>query len=249
MNELENIAMTEEEEKKEEKALKPKRKSSKPTIWRGAKNLYCEFPLLVMLFKVFALAVGCCFVLIVGLIALSGGMSLKDFTTQCQVWGLMLVVFETLALVGYYLWAWAQGGVDDWEYTMGHNSISGRKIAHAEWRLKMLRAIGLVLMLFPAKPGQKLAMRNLYRDLTDKSELILLSSVSEVVANKKKGKILLKMKDGSTAKDIRVPREDFDRILELINERMAAKKTRTRSKRTAATRKTTRQKKENEETT
>ena len=30
-----------------------------------------------------------------------------------QIWGVMFAVFETLGVLGYYLWAWAQGGVDD----------------------------------------------------------------------------------------------------------------------------------------
>ena len=194
--------------------------------WTHTRRLYCEWGNLKACLKAFAIAIAICFVLTVVIGICADGMSAKGILLWCKVWGLIFLGFELTAILAYYLWAWAQGGVDEWEYTMVKWRVTGRKIVHKAWRMKVLRAFAWVLMLAPSRPGQKMALRQLLYDNTQKEVDIWFCSVKGVSGNEKRGVVVLDTKNGK--KEIGVPREDYAEILAHVTENIQPPKPRKR---------------------
>ena len=192
--------------------------------WVHTKRLYRDWGSIRTCFIAFTIAPTIAFVFFTVVCGFMDGFSLKMLSTQGSIWGLMLLVFWVLLLPSYYLWAWAHGGVEEWEYEMDARGIKGRRIAHNEGRLKFLRAIAWIMALFPMKPGQRMALNNFLHDKGKKNLHVDLVMLRGVTCDEKKGKISIDTFNGS--EDIFVPREDYAEVLTYIEGRIPKKKAR-----------------------
>ena len=190
--------------------------------WTHVRRLYRDWGSLKTVLKAFALAIAICFALVVGLVACAGGMTLKDFGMWCKIWGVILLGFEAMALVCYFIWAWANGGVDEWEYEMDDFGIHGAKVVHNPGRMKFLRSFAWILMLAPGRPSQKMAMRGLLYDNTQKTIDVPFSGVREVSGDEAKGKVVFQTSGDPV--EIGVPSEDYAEIFAYVSERVQAPK-------------------------
>ena len=194
--------------------------------WVHAKHLYRDWSSIKLCLMVFTLVPAGAFVFFTVVCGFMDGFTLKLLYTQASIWGLVLLIFMVLLLPSYYLWAWAQGGVDEWEYEMDARGIKGRKVAHNQGRLKFLRSIAWIMALFPMKPGQRLALNNFLYDRGKKDVHVDLLMLKGVTCDEKKGKIAIETFYGS--EDILVPREAYAEVLAFIEQRLQKKPKRQR---------------------
>lgn len=190
--------------------------------WVHAKHLYRDWSSIKACLIAFTIASAIAFVFFTVVCGFADGFSLSLLSTQGKIWGLVFLIFMALLLPSYYLWAWAHGGVDEWEYEMDARGIKGRKIAHNKGRLKFLRSIAWIMMLFPMKPGQRVALNNFLYDKGKKEKHIDLIMLRGVERDEKKGKLAIETFNGS--EDVHVPREDYAEVLAYIEERIPKKK-------------------------
>ena len=190
--------------------------------WVHAKHLYRDWGSIKACLIAFTIAPAIAFVFFTVVCGFADGFSLSLMSAQGKIWGLVFLIFMALLLPSYYLWAWAHGGVDEWEYEMDRRGIKGRKIAHNKGRLKFLRSIAWIMMLFPMKPGQRVALNNFLYDKGKKEKNIDLIMLRGVECDEKKGKIAIETFNGS--EDIHVPREDYAEVREFIEQRLPKKK-------------------------
>ena len=189
--------------------------------WVYTKHLYRDWSSLKVCLKVFSLTIIICFALITVICGFADGFSLNLLAVQGKIWGAVLLGFWLLTFVALYIWAWANGGVDEWAYEMDNRGIKGRKIVHKAWRMKLLRGVAWILMLAPAKPGQKLALRGLLYDNEKKGKDVDLVMLKGVEGDEKKGKIAIDTFNGS--EEVFVPREDYAKVLAFIEHRLPKK--------------------------
>ena len=190
--------------------------------WVHTKHLYRDWSSIKLCLMVFTLMPAGASVFFTVVCSFMDGFTLKLLYTQASIWGLVLFIFMVLLIPSYYLWAWAQGGVDEWEYEMDSRGIKGRKIVHNQGRLKFLRSIAWIMALFPMKPGQRLALNNFLYDRGKKEVHVDLVMLRSVTCDEKKGKIAIETFYGS--EDIFVPREDYAEVLAFIEQRLQKKK-------------------------
>ena len=190
--------------------------------WVHTKHLYRDWGSIKACLIAFTIAPAIAFVFFTVVCGFADGFSLSLLSTQGKIWGLVFLIFMALLLPSYYLWAWAHGGVDEWEYEMDARGIKGRKIAHNQARLKFLRSIAWIMMLFPMKPGQRVALNNFLYDKGKKEKTIDLIMLRGVERDEKKGKLAIETFNGS--EDVHVPREDYAEVLAYIEERIPRKK-------------------------
>ena len=190
--------------------------------WVHAKHLYRDWSSIKACLIAFTIAPAIAFVFFTVVCGFADGFSLSLMSAQGKIWGLVFLIFMALLLPSYYLWAWAHGGVDEWEYEMDARGIKGRKISHNQGRLKFLRSIAWIMMLFPMKPGQRVALNNFLYDKGKKEKNIDLIMLRGVECDEKKGKIAIETSNGS--EDIHVPREDYAEVREFIEQRLPKKK-------------------------
>lgn len=190
--------------------------------WVHTKHLYRDWGSIKACLIAFTIAPAIAFVFFTVVCGFADGFSLSLLSTQGKIWGLVFLIFMALLLPSYYLWAWAHGGVDEWEYEMDARGIKGRKIAHNQGRLKFLRSIAWIMMLFPMKPGQRVALNNFLYDKGKKEKTIDLIMLRGVERDEKKGKLAIETFNGS--EDVHVPREDYAEVLAYIEERIPRKK-------------------------
>lgn len=190
--------------------------------WVHTKHLYRDWSSIKLCLMVFTLIPAGAFVFFTITCGFMDGFTLKLLCTQASIWGLALLIFMVLLLPSYYLWAWAQGGVDEWEYEMDACGIKGRKIAHNQGRLKFLRSIAWIMVLFPMKPGQRMALQNFLYDRGKKEKNIDLIMLRGVECDEKKGKIAIETFGGS--EEVFVPREDYAEVRAFIEQRLPKKK-------------------------
>lgn len=190
--------------------------------WVHTKHLYRDWGSIKACLIAFTIAPAIAFVFFTVVCGFADGFSLSLLSTQGKIWGLVFLIFMALLLPSYYLWAWAHGGVDEWEYEMDARGIKGRKIAHNQGRLKFLRSIAWIMMLFPMKPGQRVALNNFLYDKGKKEKNIDLVMPRGVERDEKKGKLAIETFNGS--EDVHVPREDYAEVLAYIEERIPKKK-------------------------
>ena len=190
--------------------------------WVHAKHLYRDWSSIKACLIAFTIAPAIAFVFFTVVCGFADGFSLSLMSAQGKIWGLVFLIFMVLLLPSYYLWAWAHGGVDEWEYEMDARGIKGRKIAHNQGRLKFLRSIAWIMMLFPMKPGQRVALNNFLYDKGKKEKNIDLIMLRGVECDEKKGKIAIETFNGS--EDIHVPREDYAEVREFIEQHLPKKK-------------------------
>ena len=190
--------------------------------WVHTKRLYRDWGSIKVCVIAFSIAPAIAFVFFTICFGFMEGFTLKLLYTQASIWGLAFLIFMVLLLPSYYLWAWAQGGVDEWEYEMDACGIKGRKIAHNQGRLKFLRSIAWIMVLFPMKPGQRIALNNFLYDRGKKQLHVDLVMLKGVTCDEKKGKIVTDTFNG--AEEIFVPREDYAEVLAFIEQRLPKKK-------------------------
>ena len=190
--------------------------------WVHARRLYRDWGSMKLCFTVFSLIPVGAFVFFSVVCGFADGFSLEMLAMWGKVWGLVLLIIWALLLPAYYLWAWAQGGLDEWEYEMDARGIKGRKIAHNQGRLKFLRSIAWIMMLFPMKPGQRVALNNFLYDRGKKKKDVDLVMLKGITCDEKKGKIAIETFYGS--EDVFVPREDYAEVREFIEQRLPKKK-------------------------
>jgi hypothetical protein len=190
--------------------------------WVHAKHLYRDWSSIKACLIAFTIAPAIAFVFFTVVCGFADGFSLSLMSAQGKIWGLVFLIFMVLLLPSYYLWAWAHGGVDEWEYEMDARGIKGRKIAHNQGRLKFLRSIAWIMMLFPMKPGQRVALNNFLYDRGKKEKDIDLIMLRNVECEEKKGKIAIETFGGS--EEVFVPREDYAEVRAFIEQRLPKKK-------------------------
>ena len=190
--------------------------------WVHAKHLYRDWSSIKACLIAFTIAPAIAFVFFTVVCGFADGFSLSLMSAQGKIWGLVFLIFMVLLLPSYYLWAWAHGGVDEWEYEMDARGIKGRKISHNQGRLKSLRSIAWIMMFFPMKPGQRVALNNFLYDKGKKEKNIDLIMLRGVECDEKKGKIAIETFGGSA--DVFVPREDYAEVREFIEQRLPKKK-------------------------
>ena len=190
--------------------------------WTHVKSLYRDWGSLNTCLVVFTLIPVGMFVFFTVVLGFSEGFSLNLLSTFGMLCGGLILGFWVLTLPAYYLLAWAQGGVDEWEYEMDSRGIKGRKIVHNQGRLKFLRSIAWIMALFPMKPGQRMALNNFLHGKGKKEKNIDLVMLKGVTCDEKKGKIVIETVYGS--EDIHVPREDYAEVRAFIEQRLQKKK-------------------------
>lgn len=195
--------------------------------WTHTTRLYRKLGNLRSVVVALAVTVAISFVL-VQLLCISS-MSFKFFLSQCRIWGLILGGMLLLSIVGYYIWAWAHGGVDERAYAMDEHGIRCRQVVHCAGRMKFLRGFACILMLAPQKPGQRLAMRNLLHDVSSDETKLDFAEMQSASGDAVKGVIKLQMQ--GEWKEIAVSPEDFDEAVSYIQERIQCG-TRRRKKKT-----------------
>jgi len=142
--------------------------------------------------------------------------SLKLFTVPSIVGGGSFVFLTAFTLPCLFLLAWANGGVDEWECELDRHGINGRKISHNQGRLKFLRSIAWIMMLFPMKPGQRMALHNFLYDKGQKEKYFDLSMLRGATCDEKRGKIAIDTLNG--VESIYMPREAYAEVVEFIEE-------------------------------
>ena len=186
--------------------------------WVHTKHLYRDWGSMKVCLMVFSLVPAGAFVFFTVVCGFMDGFSLKMLALWGKIWGLVLLIFWALLLPSYYLWAWAHGGLDEWEYEMDARGIKGRKIAHNQGRLKFLRSIAWIMVLFPMKPGQRMALNNFLYDKGKKEAHVDLVMLRDVSGDEKKGKISINTFSGEA--EIFVPREDYPEVLAYLENRL-----------------------------
>jgi len=191
--------------------------------WVSTRNLYRDdfWYKLKACLKAFGIVALIMFVFLLVVFAFADGFSLKMFILPSEIAGGVFLLFAVLTLPSLFLLAWANGGVDEWEYEMDRRGIKGRKIVHKAWRMKVLRALAWITMFFPAKPGQRMAMRQLLYDNEKKEKHVDLIMLKDFTCDEKKGKIAINTLDG--AEEIHVPRENYAEVAAFIEERLQKK--------------------------
>ena len=190
--------------------------------WVHTKRLYRDWSSIKMCIMVFTLIPAGAFVFFTITCGFMDGFTLKLLYTQASIWGLVLLIFMALLFPAYYLMAWAHGGVDEWEYEMDSRGVKGRKIAHNQGRLKFLRSIAWIMVLFPMKPGQRMALQNFLYDRGKKEKDIDLIMLRGVECDEKKDMIKITTVYGE--EEIHVPREDYAEVRAFIEQRLPKKK-------------------------
>ena len=184
--------------------------------WTHTTNLYREWSNLKAVFIALGITVGICFVL-VNLLCI-GSMSKDFFLFQCKLWGYILGGGILLSIIAYAIWAWANGGVHEREYTVDGKGIKERRIVHCPGRMKFLRGFTWIMLLMPGRPNQKMAMRGLLHDTSEKGIKVDFAKVKTLVGDRAAGTITLQTKSGQ--KEIFVPREDYAEILDRITKHL-----------------------------
>ena len=182
--------------------------------WVHAKHLYLDWSSIKACLIAFTIAPAIAFVFFTVVCGFADGFSLGLMSAQGKIWGLVFLIFMVLLLPSYYFWAWAHGGVDEWEYEMDARGIKGRKIVHKAWRMKVLRALAWFTMFFPAKPGQRIAMRQLLYDNEKKGKYFDLSMLRGAICDENRGKISFDTLNGVEV--ICMPREVYAEVAEFI---------------------------------
>ena len=162
------------------------------------------------------------FLFILFLIAEKFRFSLKLFTLPSIVGGGSFVFLTAFTLPSLFLFAWANGGVDEWECELDRHGINGRKISHNQGRLKFLRSIAWIMMLFPMKPGQRMALHNFLYDKGQKEKYFDLSMLMGATCDEKRSKIAIDTWNG--AEEIDVPHEVYAEVVAFIGERLQKKR-------------------------
>ena len=172
--------------------------------------------------KAFALTSAIPFVFFTVILGFADEFSLDSLVLQGKIWGGVFLLLCVLTFPCLFIWAWANGGVDEWAYEMNKSGIRGRKIVHKPGRMKVLRALAWIAMFMPAKPGQKMGLRRLLYDNSEKEKHVDLVMLRGVSGDEKKGKISIDTFNGAT--DIFVPLDDYAEVLEYIEGRLPKKK-------------------------
>lgn len=194
--------------------------------WVHAKHLYRDWSSIKACLIAFTIAPAIAFVFFTVVCGFADGFSLSLMSAQGKIWGLVFLIFMALLLPSYYLWAWAHGGVDEWEYEMDARGIKGRKIAHNKGRLKFLRSIAWIMMLFPMKPGQRVALNNFLYDKGQKEKHVDLIMLKDFICDERRGSIAIDTLNG--AEEIYVPREVYAEVVAFIGERKTKRRTRSK---------------------
>ena len=172
--------------------------------------------------KAFALAAAMPFVFFTVILGFAEGFSLDSLVLQGKIWGGVFLLLCVLTFPSLLVWAWANGGVDEWAYEMDKSGIRGRKLVRKPGRMKVLRAFAWIAMFMPAKPGQKTALRRLFYDDPEKEKHVDLVMLRGVSGDEKTGRISIDTFNGAT--EIAVPRDDYAEVLEYIESRLPKKK-------------------------
>ena len=194
--------------------------------WVHAKHLYRDWSSIKACLIAFTIAPAIAFVFFTVVCGFADGFSLSLMSAQGKIWGLVFLIFMALLLPSYYLWAWAHGGVDEWEYEMDARGIKGRKIAHNQGRLKFLRSIAWIMMLFPMKPGQRMALHNFLYDKGQKEKYVDLIMLKDFICDERRGSIAIDTLNG--AEEIYVPHEVYAEVVAFIGERKTKRRTRSK---------------------
>ena len=191
--------------------------------WTHVRRLYRDWGAIMTLLKILTLTMVTIFAVMTVLCGFKDGFSLKLLTSMSTLSGIVILIIWVLIVPSYYLWAWANGGVDEWEFEMDDYGIEGRKVVRKAGRIKLLRGIACILMILPSRGNQKMAMRSIFYDSRKNKVDVLFSSVKGVACDEKKGLIFLYT--GGDSKEIHVPREYYAEVLAFIEERLQRKKT------------------------
>ena len=189
--------------------------------WTYTKHLYRDWGGIKACLIAFTIAPAAAFAFFTVVCGFMDGFSLRLLALQGKIWGAVLLGSWLMTFLALFIWAWANGGVDEWEYEMDGRGIKGRKIVRKAWRMKLLRGFAWILMLAPAKPGQKLALRGLLYDNEKKEKKVDLVMLRGVECDEKKGRIAMDTFNGSA--EIFVPGEDYAEVLALIERRLPKK--------------------------
>ena len=84
--------------------------------------------------------------------------------------------------------------------------------------MKFLRGFTWIMLLMPGRPNQKMAMRGLLHDTSEKGIKVDFAKVKTLVGDRTAGTITLQTKSGP--KEIFVPREDYAEILDRITKHL-----------------------------
>lgn len=172
--------------------------------------------------EAFALTAAIPFVFFTVIIGFADEFTLDGLVLQSKIWGGVFLLLCVLTFPCLFIWAWANGGVDEWAYEMDKSAIRGRKILHNPGRMKVLRAFAWIAMFMPAKPGQKMALRRLLYDNSEKEKYVGIVRLKSVSGDEKNGKISIDTFNGAT--EIFVPHDGYAEVLEYLEGRLAKKK-------------------------
>ncbi len=182
--------------------------------WTHVRRLYRDWGAVMTFLKMLTLSMVMIFAFMTVLGGFKNGFSLKLLTSVGAVLGIVILGIWMVIVPSYYIWAWANGGVDEWECELDRHGINGRKIAHNQGRLKFLRSIAWIMMLFPMKLGQRMALHNFLYDKGQKEKYFDLSMLRGATCDEKRGKIAIDTLNG--IESIYMPREVYAEVAEFI---------------------------------
>lgn len=182
--------------------------------WTHARSLYRDWGGFMTFLKMLSLSIAGIIAFAMVLYGFKAGFSLDLLASLGKFLGVILLVIWVITVSAYCFWAWANGGVDEWEFEMDDFGIEGRKVVRKAWRMKVLRGIAWILLPIPALISRKTAKGSLFVDIP-------FSSVEGVSCNEKKELIFLYMM--GCPKDIHVPREDYAEVRDFIEQRLGKK--------------------------
>ena len=195
--------------------------------WVHRKNLYGKWfwSSAKTCLKAFAITAAIMFVLLTAIVGFADEFSLGQISLMGKISGVVFLILAVLTIPSLFIWAWAQGGVEEWEYEAEAWHVRGRRIPHKTC-MKVLRALAWIAMFLPAKPNQKMALRRLLYDNEAKTLDIWLFNDAKVSGNEKTG--VIKLESHGSKAEIGVPRENYAEMLAFFTPAPKPKRKRTR---------------------
>ena len=200
--------------------IRNRAKQDEDGIWRWSYdvNLYTDFHILFLVFKVMLISVAITSMIVFSIMLFSGNLSsLEEIAGFLGVMGIILGIILVLCVVGYYLYALINGGKYSVRFEMSEQGIwhiQQPKQAARNRTVGVLTTIAGALSGRPSAAGAGMMAASRTRMHTGFKE------ISRITACRSKERIVLK--SGFESNEIYMDRTDFDFVLDYIRARADA---------------------------
>ena len=191
--------------------------------WLYEKSLYREYGALATVLGVLA-GVFAAIWIVVSAAGLCGGNGAGFFMDITLCFAALIALFMVIGTLAFYIWAWAHGGKETWEYEMDADGVRAHRLPVKPGRLKALRALTLFAMMFSKRPGQTMVMSQTLRDTTLTRFDLPFAKATGIDPQRGEGRIIVKT--GRGEESVAVPEAVFDAALAFMQRHIPAKRTR-----------------------